>query len=189
MVQVFRRERVSRISFYIVLAAVLLSPFEYWAVISIPDSTDYFLQTVDSASKGGDGRGYIYVGDSLHVSAYNWRHKLNGSCTIRVYRNRENVGGKFDGQRTVMQDLYQQFVGDGVIRRTSWPLAPEKISITEDWFDDPEATEQEMDIFTTGWYQCNPLDQIRLWAGVPRVHHNANGDPERERTRVVLRRK
>lgn len=183
-------------AFYILLTMVVLSPFEYWAIVSIPDSTDYFLQAVDSAKRGDDGRDYIYVGDNLHVVAYNWRHKLNGSCDIWVDRVRENFGGKFHRKRTVMQHVDQSFQGDGIIRRTSWPLAShnpplpsEVIPITESWFDDPEAQEQEIDIFTTGWFDCNPLDSFRVWAGFPRMHRNAALEPERERTRVVLRRK
>lgn len=183
------RNSTERSAFWVLFFMALLAPLEYMAIISIPDSTDYFLQEVDSATKLDDGRNAIYVGDNLHVVAYNWRHKLNGTCTIRVNRVRENVGGKYDKKRTAFQTLDQQFVGDGIIRRTSWPLAPATIPITEAWFDDPSATEQEMDIFTTGWYKCNWLDVLRVWAGVPRLHHNANGDPERERTRVVLRRK
>jgi hypothetical protein len=163
-------------------------PFEYWAIVSIPDSTDYFLQKITSAVTGSDGRRYIYVGDDLHITAYNWRHILNGTCWIWVDRNRENVGGKFAGKRTVIQGLAQQFVGDGIIRQTSWPIEPVHIPITSDWFDDPNVDEQEMDIFTTGYYNCNPLDQIRIALGIPRVHHNAKGLPERVRSRVVLRR-
>ena len=147
-----------------------------------------FCKGVDSSVVGPDGRHYIYVGDDLHVSAYNWRHIKNGTCLIWVERNRENVGGRFAGKRTIIQELQQQFVGDGIIRRTSWPVAPARIPITEHWFDDTAVDEQEMDIFTSGYFECNPLDEIRLAFGFPRMHHNAKGLPERERTRVVLRR-
>jgi hypothetical protein len=195
MASAFRwlRDHTGRACFYIVFAMVLLSPFEYWAVLSIPDSTDYFLQEVSSAKEGPDGRDYIYVGDDLQIKAYNWRHKtkamFGGTCWIWVDRVRENVGGKHDKQRTVIQGLAQQFSGDGIIRRTTWPVEPARITITPEWFDDPEVDEQEMDIFTTGYFICNPLDRIRYRLGIERMHHNAQGEPERERTRVVLRRK
>jgi hypothetical protein len=174
---------------WIVCLMVLFSPFIYWAIVSWPDSTDYFLQEVDSAKAGPDGRDYIYVGDQLHVTAYNWRHKINGTCLINVDRVRENVGGKYNGKRHLLQRLEQYPTGDGIIRRTSWPLDPVKIMVTEDWFDDPEATEQEMDIFTTGDFNCNPLDRIRIALGIPRLHHDGQGHPWREKTRVVLKRK
>lgn len=182
------RQRADPICFWVVVIVAALSPLEYWAILSIPDSTDYFLQQVVS-SKSDDGRDYIYVGDNLHVTAYNWRHRINGNCLIHVDRNRETVGGKFHGKRTTFQSLDQKFIGDGFIRRTSWPILPAVVKITEDWFDDPEAQEQEIDIFTTGTFNCNALDSLRLWLGIPRVHHNAAGAPERERTRVVLKRK
>ena len=185
--RVFRRS-VAPACFWILLALILLSPVEYWAIVSWPDSTDYFLQEVDSAKIGPDGRHYIFVGDDLHVRAFNWRHLINGTCLLSVDRWRENVGGKYDGKRSLMQHVDQQFVGDGIYRRTSWPLAPQRIQITSDWFDDPAATEQVIDIFTTGTYDCNPLDHLRLALGIPRVHHDGQGRPEREHTRVVLRR-
>jgi hypothetical protein len=167
---------------------LLFSPLVYLVALSWPDSTDYFLQEVDSAKVGPDGRKYIYVGDNLHVSAYNYRHLVNGTCVIDVWRGRENVGGKFDGLRTAFQFVQQAFVGDGVIRRTSWPIAPNVIPVTEEWFDDPTVDEQEMDIFTWGTYNCNALDSIRVALGFPRVHHDGQGNPQREKTRVVLKR-
>lgn len=173
--------------FYIFAAQIVLLPFLYWYIISIPDSTDYFLQRVDSA-KSVDGKNVVYVGDDLHIVAYNWRHIVNGTCWIWVERNRENVGGKFAGRRHVMEALPQQFIGDGIIRQTSWPIAPKRILITEDWFDDNSVDEQDMDVFTTGYFDCNPLDRIRIALGIPRLHHNAKGQPERERTRITLRR-
>jgi hypothetical protein len=183
------RHHILMTCMWIVIAMILLSPFEYWAIVSWPDSSDYFLQEVDSATKGADGRDYIYVGDDLHVSAYNWRHKLNGNCDISVDRVRQNVGGRFDGKRHIMQHVDQQLNGDGFIRSTSWPLAPVRIPVTADWFDDENADEQEMDIFTSGFYKnCNLLDVIRTHLGFPRVHHDGQWNPEREHTRVVLRR-
>ncbi len=169
-------------------AVIFLVWIIYLAIIDIPDSTDYFLQEVDSSERGVDDRDYIYVGDNLHIRAYNWRHKRNGTCLIGVDRMRENVGGKFDGKRHLIQHVDQYFAMDGIIRQTSWPIGDVTIPITKDWFDDEEAEEQEMDIFTTGYFDCDFLDQIRLKLGVPRVHHNGEGLPERERTRVVLRR-
>ena len=182
------RIAVSPFCFWIVLVLILMAPFEYWAIVSWPDSTDYFLQEVDSAVVGPDGRRYIFVGDNLHVRAYNWRHLINGTCLLSVDRIRENVNGPFAGKRTLMQHVDQQFVGDGIIRRTSWPISPQQIRITSDWFDDHQATEQELDIYTTGTYDCNLLDRIRLALGIPRIHHDGEGHPWRERTRVVLRR-
>ena len=176
------------VSFWVFCVLLICLPITYWASLNgFGDSTDYFLQEVSSSVKGPDGRHYIYVGDDLRVTAYNYRHEVNGSCFIEVDRLRQNVGGKFAGRRHLMQRVEQRFVGDGKIRRTSWPIAPERITITEDWFDDPEAEEQEMDIFTTGTFYCNPLDWFWLKIGRPRVHHDQDENPEREHTRVVLR--
>ena len=174
--------------FWFVILLVLMSPIIYWAIISIPDSTDYFLQEVSSAKPGPNGDMYIFVGDDLRVRAYNYRHLVNGTCLIHVERVRENVGGKYAGRATVMQEVDQQFVGDGIVRRTTWPLAPERIHIDASWFDDPNVNEQAMDIYTRGTFECNPLDRLRMWLGFPRVHHDGEGHPYRERTRVVLRR-
>jgi hypothetical protein len=174
---------------WVVTLGLLLTPVGYLAVISWPDSTDYFMQEVASAKKGPDGRNYIYVGDELHVTAYNYRHLINGTCVIDVWRGRQNVGGKYDGKRTAFQFVQQAFVGDGKVRKTAWPIVPETIMITEDWFDDPTATEQEMDIFTWGTYNCNILDNVRMQLGFPRVLHDGERNPWREKTRVVLKRK
>ncbi len=185
----FLRKHIYPVCFWVVVAMIVLSPLEYDAIVSWPDSTDYFLQTVDSAVHGPDGRNYIYVGDNLHVKAYNFRHHVNGTCLLHVNRIRQNVGGKYDGKMHRFQQVDQYFVGDGIIRQTSWPIFPSVISITEDWFDEPSADEQEMDIYTAGTYDCNVLDRIRQWLGIPRVMHDGEGNPWREKTRVVLRRK
>lgn len=174
--------------FWLVVAMIVLSPIEYLAIVSWPDSTDYFLQEVVSAVHGPDDRKYIYVGDDLLVKAFNYRHLINGTCLLSVDRFRENVGGKFDKKRTLIQQVDQYFVGDGKIRQTSWPIRPEVITVTEAWFDDPEAEEQEMDIYTTGVYDCNFLDFIRKALGFPRIMHDGVGNDFREKTRVVLRR-
>lgn len=178
--------RLCRVCFWIVLAQIVLSPLIYYAIISWPDSTDYFLQEVSSSVKGQDGRDYIVVGDPILIKAYNYRHLINGTCLLEVDRIRKNVGGKYDGKETVFQHVQQYFVGDGIIRRTSWPIPPVVVKVTDDWFDDPDATEQPMDIFTAGPYECNFLDKIRKWVGYPRMMHDAKLNPWREKTRVVL---
>ena len=175
-----------------VTASVVLAPLvylTYLAIISWPDSTDYFLQRIDSAMPGPDGKSYIYVGDTLHASAYNFRHRINGTCLIHVDRIRENVGGTHDGETTIFQHVEQFFVGDGIIRQTSWPIAPVTIPITKDWFDDESSDEQDMDIYTAGTYECNQLDLIRIKLGIPRLLHDGEGHPYREKTRVTLKRR
>jgi len=147
---------IMKICFWIVLLQIILSPFIYWAILNVHDSTDYFLQEVASAKKGADGRDYIYVGDPILIKAYNWRHLVNGTCFLEVSRVRQNVGGKYDGKKTTFQFVGQAFVGDGKIRQTSWPIPPVVIKVDESWFDDPDAEEQEMDIWTEGPYECNP---------------------------------
>lgn len=185
--------KVHRVCFWIVVAAIVLFPLEYLFVMSIPDSTDYFLQEVDSAVKGEDGRDYIYVGDPIHIKAFNFRRLApslfnDGKCFLDVDRIRKNVGGNYDGKETVFQFVRQQFVGDGIIRQTSWPIPPTVIKITDDWFDDPDSDEQEMDIYTAGPYDCNILDHIRMKLGFPRMMHDGKWNPWREKTRVVLKR-
>lgn len=178
----------SRVCVWIVVLLIVCSPLIYYAILSWPDSTDYFLQEVASAKRGPDGRDYIYVGDPILIKAYNWRHKINGTCFLDVSRVRENVGGKFDGKKTTFQFVNQYFVGDGLIRQTSWPIPPVVIKVDDSWFDDPDAEEQEMDIWTEGPYNCNPLDAIRKKLGIPRMMSDGQGHPWREKTRVVLKR-
>ena len=179
---------ILKVCFWIVVLQIIFSPLIYYAILNVHDSTDYFLQEVSTAKKGPDGRDYIYVGDPILIKAYNWRHLVNGTCFLEVSRVRQNVGGKFDGKKTEFQFVGQAFVGDGIIRRTSWPIPPVEIKITEDWFDDPEAEEQEMDIWTEGPYECNILDTIRKKLGIPRMMSDGRGNPFREKTRVVLKR-
>lgn len=185
--------KVHRFCFWIVVTAIILFPFEYLAIMSLPDSTDYFLQEVDSSVTGPDGRNYIYVGDNIHIKAYNWRRLPpalfnDGKCLLDVSRVRANVGGKFDGKKTEFQFVQQQFVNDGNIRLTSWPIPPVYVKITDDWFDDPDADEQEMDIWTEGPYDCNIVDHIRKSLGFPRMMHDNHWNPWRHKTRVVLKR-
>lgn len=184
------RHWVEPYCFYLVLLTIAWSPVIYWAAVnSFGDSTDYFFQSVESAEPGPDGRNYIYVGDNIRITAINHRHRVNGSCLLEVDRVRENVGGKFDGQKHVFQHVQQQFPGDGEPRRTSWPIPPIYIRVDESWFDDPTAIEQEMDIYTAGTYECNPLDSFWLFIGWPRMMHDFKWNEERERTRVVLTRR
>lgn len=156
---------------YILAAIFVLIPFEYFFALNYHGpSTNYFNQVVVSAMQGDDKRSYIYVGDAFRVAAEVVRHRVNGSCHLSVWRVRQNIGGIFNGRISLIQHVDQAFIGDGEFRHTSWPIPPDKITVTEAWFDDPAADEQVIDVFVIARYYCNFLDDVfPRWLGNPEL--------------------
>ena len=171
------RDFLQPVSFWIIVAAVATSPIWYTSLLNWPGpSTFYFDQNVASA-RHDEGLGYILPGDQLLMHASTVRHKFNGRCELAVWRVRENIGGKYDGNIHLMQFVWQAFVGENFFRKTSWPIAParvivDKTNVVQDqktgeftgadgtWFDDPSVQQQTVDVFVVGRYYCNFMDYI-----------------------------
>lgn len=197
---------ISTVCSLIVLLAILGSPLWYFFIVNaMGASTDYFDQSITTAKQDHDGQSVLHVGDPFRVHAGVIRHLVNGSCQLAVWRVRENVGGKFDGRINLLQYIDQTFVGDGVFRHTSWPLPPIAITVTDNWFDDPDAKEQTMDVFVIARYYCNMVDDVfPRWLRSPDVDHapldrhisgfeiprwNPNSFLESAHTRFVIKRR
>jgi len=209
MVWAYRRLRMAPFWAWFVIAGVILSPIIYDLILNAQGpSTYYFQQQVASAIVGADGLYYIHVGDKFEVHANVIRHRSNGGdCRLRVWRVRQDVGGAFDGWISLIQPPYvdQHFQGDDKFRQTSWPLPGAiqyPIIVGNDWFIDPAAREQTIDVFVIARYDCNLLDKfVARWlqnSGEEleeighrklngfEIPHWQPGDGESEHTRVVL---
>jgi hypothetical protein len=136
-------------------------------------STSYFNQQITSALHAPDGD-HLFLGDPVIIAAGTIRHKRNANCDLAVWRVRENIGGKYDGSIHLMQQITQAFVGEGYYRRTTWPIAPAKVTVDDGWFDDADAKSQLMDIYVVGRYYCNVWDYL-----MPRFLHDNSGPPDR----------
>jgi hypothetical protein len=166
------RRIIQPLSFWILVLLLATSPVWLTALEDqTGPSTSYFDQVVASAHKGRDGKEYIYPGDQILIRADIIRHSFNGTCHLGVWRVRENIGGPDDGAIHLMQHVDQEFIGDGLFRHTSWPIAPAQIVVDKSWFDDPATTRQTLDMFVVGRYYCNFLDYL-----MPRFLHSADGD-------------
>lgn len=188
-----------RISLWIVIALVVLSPLLYWGALNAlgPSST----YSEPHVEVGGAVRDVVYLGEAWQVVYRVQRHEVNGNCYLPIDRYAEYVGGPRAGHRLLIDQTEVRFDGSNDVFYPRWPswarpithgLDPrsrEELPLLPDGVD-----EQVLDLYVVARYHCNPLDDFAAWLegfGIGRGRYLQGGsEPDRSaHARITLKRR
>lgn len=181
-------------SLILIVVQLTFSPAIYFSILNyLGPSTVYYEPTISGAERRPDGKYVAYLGDRIFVHYTVVRHRINGSCFLRVYRYGEELGGPYDGQRHLLDYAELQFSGDDKPLRPRWPLqglvlgyaVNKEGAIQEDEpLLAPGVDSQEFALYVVARYYCNFMDEL-----FPRYLQGGIKPNETERVHLIVKRK
>ena len=177
-----------------ILLCVATIPLVYWAVLNwAGPSSAFYDPAIETARPCPEGQ-CIYLGDEFRMRYTVIRHRLNGSCLLKIWRYGEDIDGPTPGRRHLLDYAELQFVGAEEMRHPRWPSPPRQYHLgyevneqLEPQLDKPllppGVDRVTMDFYVVARYFCNPLDTV-----FPRFLQGGIKPDETERARAVLKR-
>lgn len=186
---------ICRVAFWILFAFIITSPISYVVILNwLGPSTEYHNPEIATATRGPDGKLYVYLGDEFWVNIFVVRHATNGNCHFKIRRYAEPLDGLQAGRKFLVSVAELQFVGQNEMRRARWPSPPDKYILgyavneqNEPQYDKPllpdGVDELEYLFYVQGRYFCNFLDYI-----IPRYIQGGPREDETAHVRAVVKR-